>query len=306
MDNQEKERKEQEKKAKWHKFKTKLDTIELYFVLVFAGGLSLFAIIQSLLKDERTDYDYEQLLWASSMLILTIACWLFIKYECFGKLIDWGNRCYKEHNLKKCKKIHNLDAALSAMRGKGGLIAWYIVWGSGAMFFIICLLVPSDNGNNGVIISFALLNLLMLFGGHVLAPKIEKRKFYDKKLYEYSRMYIDYPSHEEYRMRIGQSIQRGVLSYTGFWMLTDEFMLGRLGDITFEPVAIPRDEIEKILFFYEKSYESPLLGILQLQLKNGKVVELCMGRGAQDMSEYTLRALQENGIAWTLEKMRYV
>lgn len=113
------------------------------------------------------------------------------------------------------------------------------MWGTSTTIFIAMFVCFFEKANKVTMLGIILFNLIMLWSGHKILPKLSKRKFYDRKLFKYSRMYIDYPSHEEYRMQIEQSIRRGVLSHTGFWMLTDEFMLGRLGDITFEPVAIP-------------------------------------------------------------------
>lgn len=308
MDNQEKDKKEQEKLERWYKGRIKFQTVFLNIICVIMVLMGIVGIVRYLLLDTRTAKDNEQLQLGIWMLVAGIFLFLLCNYwleKGLERLVGLANKSYKNKNDKKRKNIKDLDSALLAMSQQQGVVVWDTIWGVFAVSMIVMFIVFFDTCNKPVVIGIILFFLVMLFGGHVVGIKISRNKKFDKRLCKYSKMYIDYTSEEDYMDWLNQSIGRGVLSFTGFWILTDEFMVGRMWDISYEPVAIPRVEIESIVFFYEKRYESPPQGILQLHLKNGKKAELVLGRGGQDACELTLYALNENGIPWVQGEMRY-
>lgn len=309
MNEQEKDKKEQEKLKRWHEGRIKFQTIYVNIICVTMVLMGIFGIVRYLLLDTRTAKDNKQLQLGIWMLGAGIFLFLLCNYwleKGLERLVGIANKCYKNKNDRIRKNIKDLDSALLAISQQQGVVVWDTIWGSLAGCMIAAFIAFFNTCNKPVVIGIILFLLVMLLSGHVVGMKISRNKKYDKRLCKYSKMYIDYTSEEDYMDWLNQSIGRGVLSFTGFWILTDEFMLGRMWDISYEPVAIPRGKIERIVFFYEKRYESPPQGILQLHLKNGKKAELVLGRGGQDACEQTLYALNENGIPWKQGEMRYV
>ena len=115
---------------------------------------------------------------------------------------------------------------------------------------------------------------------------------------------MECPDEIAFLQDVDRSIQKGVLSYNGLWMLTDEYMLGRLSSITYEPVAIPLRAVEQVVFFYERFYKR-VDGMFLLSLKNGKSVKLSLGVGGNEVFDPVLQALNDNGILWRQGEMRY-
>lgn len=148
--------------------------------------------------------------------------------------------------------------------------------------------------------------MLMLIGGHLIIKNIYKHRRFDRLIYKCTPKYIDISDENTYMDSIDRSVQRGILGFAGLWMITDEYIIGRISDVWFEPVVIPRSQVMKYIFFSEKkiAVRGLPVGVLQCKLNNGKCVNYEVGRGKG--CKQVIQILNEQGIPWTQEEMRYI
>ena len=122
----------------------------------------------------------------------------------------------------------------------------------------------------------------MLFGGHYVGNRIWCRHKYEKRVLKYTKPYLDILDEKAFLTSVDESIQRGVLGFTGLWMLTDEYIIGLLSDIEFQVAAIPRELVTYCSFFDHRRIVSDNIsvGVLQCHLKSGQSVDMEIGRGS--------------------------
>jgi len=299
--NQEKDKKEQEILKKLHNGWIRFGTIMIDILCIIMIALGIYGVVINMSKEWHETAPF----WG-----MIISFVLFFLLANFGaekwltKIIKIADERYNSANERKKTKIQDLDTALVMLKQQSGIVVWDTIWGIVVVFMCMCLLIGFDTCNKPVVIGVILFALAMLFGGHFVGKRLSKRRQYGKKLYKYSKQYMDCSDELGFLLDVDRSIQRGVISYNGLWMLTDEYMLGRLSDIAYELVAIQRKEVEKIVFFYERFYKR-VDGMLLLSLKNGKSVKLCLGVGGNENCEPILKALNENGIPWEQGELRY-
>lgn len=314
MDDKEKEQLEQDVLKKTYKFRVSSHTFMGNAVIVIFGIMCFLKSIEYLRMDSRTAHDNEQM----TMCIVMFFVFIFLFFFCnfwfpmlMGKLLDKAGEKKEDTNMKAKEQIHNLHSALQKMTGSQGVIVWDTIC-VGCLFFIlvpsaIASLVDNDkNANDTMLLWIIIFLLIMLFGGHKIGKNIGRIRRYDKKLCQYTKLYMDISDEDTYIADVDTSIKKGVIAFTGYWLLTDDYMLGRLSDISYEPVAIPRSAIAHITFFLVRTVDSRGLpiGTLHLQLNNGKNVEFVIGR--LNVCNQTLRVLNEQKIPWSKEEMKYL
>jgi len=266
--------------------------INILCVIMIALGI--YGVVTNMSKEWQETAPFWGMISCFGLLFLFADFWA---EKWLTKVIKIADERYNSANGRKKTKIQDLYTALVMLNQQSGIVVWDTIWGIVVVFMCMCLLIGFDTCKKAVVIVVLLFSLAMLFGGHFVGKRLSKRCKYGKKLYKHSKQYMDYSDELGFLQDVDRSIQRGVISYNGLWMLTDEYMVGRLSDITYEPVAIPRKEVEKIVFFYERFYKR-VDGILLLSLKNGKSAKLCLGVGENENCEPILKALNENGIPW--------
>ena len=301
MDRQEKERKEQEILKKLHSGWIKFGTIMINILCVSMIMLGIYGVVTNVSEEWQETAPF----WG--MIISFVLLFLFANFwaeKCLIKLIRITGERYNSVNERKKAGIQDLDTALVMMNQQAGVLVWDTIWSVVAGFMCICLLCSFDTCNKPVVLGVILFSLAMLFGGHYVGNKLSKKRKFGKKLYKYSKQYVECSDEIAFLQDVDRSIQKGVLSYNGLWMLTDEYMLGRLSSITYEPVAIPLRAVEQVVFFYERFYKR-VDGMLLLSLKNGKSVKLSLGVGGNEVFDPVLQALNDKGILWKQGEMRY-
>lgn len=298
---QEKEQKEQELLKKLHSGWIKFGTIMVNFLCIVMIMLGIYGLVTNVSEEWQETAPF----WG--MIISFVLLFLFANFwaeKCLIKLIRITGERYNSVNERKKTGIQDLDTALVMMNQQAGVVVWDTIWSVVAGFMCICLLCSFDTCNKPVVLGVILFSLAMLFGGHYVGNKLSKKRKFGKKLYKYSKQYVECPDEITFLQDVDRSIQKGVLSYNGLWMLTDEYMLGRLSSITYEPVAIPLRAVEQVVFFYERFYKR-VDGMLLLSLKYGKSVKLSLGVGVNEVFDPVLQALNDNGILWRQGEMRY-
>lgn len=308
MDNKEKEQKEQERLKKTYNFRKSGKNFMANASMIIFCIMCFVKSIQYLMMDSRTLHDNEQMTMCIVMFFVFILMLIFFNFwapKLMGKLLDLADRKQENTTVKSRERIHNLHSALQKMTGSQGVIVWDTIC-AGCLFFVIVPSVISHTISNNTVIWGIIIFLLILFlGGHKIGTNMGKIRHFDKRLCKYTKLYMDISDENTYIADVDASIKRGVIAFTGYWLLTDDYMLGRLSDIRYEPIAIPRSAIVHIAFFFERSTDNRGLpvGILRLQLNNGKHVKFTIGRG--NACSPTLRVLNEQGIPWSKEEMRY-
>ncbi len=308
MDDREKEQKEQEMLKKTYKFSVSSHIFVANAAILILGILCLVKAFQYMMMDSRTPHDNEQMIMCIVMLFILILLGIFNSFwapKLMVKLIGRATEKQENKNTKTKGQIHNLQSALQKMSGAQGIIVWDTVWGSISVFMIVAFIIFYKTCNKTAVLGVIIFLLVMLFGGHMIGTIIGKRRHFDKKLCKYTKLYMDISDENTYIADLDASIQNDVIAFTGYWLLTDDYMIGRLSDISYEPIAIPRTSIVRCVFFFEIRINGRGLpiGILRLQLNNEKCVEFVLGRG--NICNQTLRVLNEQRIPWSKEGMRY-
>ncbi len=308
MDNKEKEQKEQERLKKTYNFRKSGKIFIANAMMIIFCIMCFVKSIQYLMMDSRSLHDNEQMTMCIVMFFVFILMLIFFNFwapKLMAKLLDTADRKRENTNVKAGKQIHNLSSALQKMTGSQGVIVWDTICAGCLFFVVVPLLINYITSKNVVILGIIIFLLVLLFGGHKIGTNMGRIRRYDKRLCQYTKPYIDISDENTYIAEVDASIKKGVIAFTGYWLLTDDYMLGRLSDISYEPIAIPRGAIVHSTFFFERSTDNRGLpkGILRLQLNNGKHVEFTLGRG--NACNPTLHVLNEQGIPWSKEEMRY-
>ena len=190
------------------------------------------------------------------------------------------------------------------MSQKNGVVIWDTIWAC-PVFFMTSVLIFLRGGNIPLILGSIAFSLVMLFGGHYVGTRIWRRHKFEKRLLKYTKQYLNIVDEQAYLESVDESIKRGVLGFSGLWMLTDEFVLGRLSDIEFQVVAIPRKLMTYCTFFYNKRIVSNNIpvGVLQCHLKSGQNVDMEIGRG--EVCEQVLRLLNIYRVPWEKKETKF-
>lgn len=302
----EKEEKRQASLRRQYAWSIKIRVIFLNLICILICLVSVWSVIRYLLMPERSAHDNEQM-------ILSGAC--FVTFLFFLWLVNKGGdmlmkkyltqiaKTVEKQSHKEEKKITDLNSALHAMSQKNGVIIRDTIWAFWVFFFAGCL-IPKG-GNKPLILGLLLISLLMLFGGHFIGTRIWRRHRYEMRILKYTSPYLEIVSKRAFLASVDASIKRGVLGFTGLWMLTDEYMIGRLSDLEFQVVAIPREQVTYCTFFFLKRIASDNIpvGVLQCHLRDGKCVNMEIGRG--EVCNQVLRLLNEYRIPWEKKEMQY-
>lgn len=308
MDNKEKEQKEQEMLKETYNFRKSGKIFMANALMIIFCIICFVKSIQYLMMDSRTLHDNEQMTMCIVMSFVFILMFILFNFwvpKLMTKLLDMADRKRKNTNVKAREQIYNLHSALQKMSGSQGVIVWDTICAGCLFFVIVPWIINYTTSNNVVIFGIIIFLLILFFGGHKIGTNMGRIRRFDKRLCKYTKLYMDISDENTYIAEVDASIKKGVIAFTGYWLLTDDYMLGRLSDISYEPIAIPRSAIIHSTFFFERSTDNRGLpiGILRLQLNNGKHVEFTLGRG--NACSPTLHVLNEQRIPWSKEEMRY-
>ncbi len=300
-----KEDKEQKFLKKLHRIEIKTGQIVLNALLIVLCLVSGGVFLWYLLKSDRTSDDVEQMLICWSMFwAFVFLAWLH-KHGAvfFGRFLKWVADVKESRNKREEDSITTLNAALHILSQKNGIVIWDTIWSAVTIFFALCLFFKGSN--KPLILGIAAVSLAMLFGGHFLGNNLWRRHRFEKRILQYTKRYLDMEDEAAYIASVERSVQRGVIGYAGLCILTDEYIIGRLSDIRFEAVAIPRELIVHYIFYYDKKIASEAIpvGVLECQLRNGNRVRLETGRG--EVCGHVLRLLDGQNIPYEIQEMKY-
>ena len=269
-------------------------------VIIILDFMTLIKGVQYLKMKSRTAHDNEQMIMCIVMffglIILFVICNFWLP-KLINGLLDKVDDKQANNNMHTIGRKYTLQFMLRKLKGGQGLIVWDTIWGSMSGFMILVFIVFFKTCNKTFCIGSIIFLLIMLVGGHILGKDIGSLRNYESRMCRFTKQYIEIFHEDSFIANVDASIKNGVIYFTKYWVLTEDYMLGRLSDITFEPIAIPRTDIVNCEFNYlnRETYKRGLpIGILSIQLKNGKNVKLTLGRGSA--CNEPVNALKEQGL----------
>lgn len=286
---------------KEQKYKKKLYKLNTDFKMIFANICFILCIVVTVIGGVYKWIKGEnivQYIIAFCMLMFTFIFANFGLEKIIGLLIK---------AMKKEKKvnIYDLHTTLLYFTGGHGILIWDLIAGSMLGFMILSSIVFFNRINKVTVLMITAVLAIILTAGHIVGKQIQKHRKYEKKLHYCSKKFIDI---EEKKLisEADNSIKKGNNTFTKYILINDEYIIGRMSDIYFEPVAIPRREIKMMEFYFEISHQAQGLpiGRLDVSLKNQKMVRLVVGR--HNECNETLKMLNNRQILWKKSESRYV
>lgn len=198
-----------------------------------------------------------------------------------------------------------LEAALHRMSTQVGVVVWDVFWG--IVLFSMLFVTLSGEGDP-VRLMFSSMGLAAFtVAGHFVLHFIWKKRSMTKKLLRRTAEYRTIGNTSDYAKEVGESLKRSILAYEKEFILTEEYILGSAErDTSFNPVAIPREEIDELVFHYRRVVNgrySRTVGILSCRAVGKKPVDLILG--LDPTVNKVLRILNYYKIPWREEKMTY-
>lgn len=198
-----------------------------------------------------------------------------------------------------------LEAALHRMSNKTGVMVWDIFLGC-VLFSMIFLMFTGVK--DPVRLMFSTMGLAAFtVAGHFVLHFIWKKRSITKKLLRRTAEYRTIGNTSDYAKKVEESLKHSILAYEKEFILTEEYILGSAErDTSFNPVAIPRDEIDELVFHYRRVVNgrySRTVGILSCRAVGKKPVDLILG--LDPTVNKVLRILNYYKIPWREEKMTY-
>lgn len=204
----------------------------------------------------------------------------------------------------KKNNIKDLNSALHYLSKCTGVVVWDTIFISIIIFFTACLIVFWSKCKRQAVIILILILAILLVVGHLIGTiKWRKRRFEDKAI-KYSSKYFYINNTMQFIENIDTDIKHGNLLTTNLMLITDNYIIGRLSDITYEPVIIPKNIINEFQFYLLDTYpnhrNAHRIGILCCYLNNNQKVEYVICRALQ--AKQTLEQLQNYGINIVIKK----
>lgn len=302
--------KEQKRMKKLFRAEVTFTKIFLHLVTIIMIVFSLactWVSLEKLLQGEDTK---KQLIDGAVAFVMFVVLEVInVYWNCIVNcLLDIRDKREWEKNRNQMTKIKDLHTALHYMAGcSGGIIVWDTIWGVIIGSMLLFLVMFFGTCRKSAVMGTIIVSAVMLFAGHIGGKKIWWRRSLNNKIVSYTKKYYSISNETEYVEAVDKSVQKGVLFFSNMWLMTEDFVIGRLSDIVFDPVAIPRETILQYTFFYKVHvYSKRTLpqAILKCRLNNGKSVECVIGQG--NSCNALLQRLNELGIPWDEEEEQYI
>lgn len=199
-----------------------------------------------------------------------------------------------------------LEDALHKMSSRVGVIVWDSLWGC-VLFSMLFLLISGTGDTVRIIFSWMGLAAFTAVG-HIGLHFIWKKSTLTKKMLRNMAEYWPISNTSDYAKAVEESLKRSILSYEKELIVTDEYILGNAQwDTSFHPVAIPREQIDELVFYYRRlvnGQTSRTVGILSCRAVGRNPVNLVLG--LEPKVNKVLRILNYYKIPWREEKMTYM
>lgn len=199
-----------------------------------------------------------------------------------------------------------LEDALHKMSAQTAVIVWDTLLGC-VVFSLLCMLA-FGLGDTPRILLLCIGITACIAAGHVFFHFLWKRKSFTKKMLNNTAKAIGLKQPEAYAAAVEQSLKKGVLAYEKGLILTEEYILGCAEwDTYYTPVAIPREQVEELIFFYRRMVggkNSRTVGILRCNADGKKLVDLVLGPSLK--AERIKRILDFYQIPWREEELAYI
>lgn len=204
----------------------------------------------------------------------------------------------------KKSNVKDLNSALHYLSKCSGVIVWDTIFISFIIFFTACLLAMWNKCNKSAVITLILLFVVLLVTGHLIGTTLWKKRRFDDKAIKYTNKFYPISDDVQYIDAINSDICTGNLLITNLMIITNNYIIGRLSDIIFNPVIIPKSMITQCEFYLldtlDKYRKAHRIGVLCCYLNNGQKVEYVICRALQ--TEKTLEQLKNYGMNIYIKK----
>lgn len=265
---------------------------------LYGGGLALANVIP-LGERER---DYQKMIAGVQIiaLCLFLAGFLLLVKFALDKFFAWGEKKYGNWetytasvNFPKTEE-RTVQKILTTLTGKALLLVWDILQGCGyfAMFIAVLSCWEDSEIDKPAIFLVLLQGIVYAVGIHFLILLYYKKKDYTGKLFKYTEKYLGAVNRERFIAQLEMDLKNHMLVYSKMWILTQNYIMGwSETEMSFHPVAIPRDEIVKIGFRVSDKWfghgKRSICPVIICSLQNGKTVEIFAG------SRFQVQAVQQ-------------
>ena len=243
---------------------------------------------------------------AITITIAIIAC-IFIAIKVMTMIHENGIKKELEGQPLSIEEVRaqdwTLEKVLHKMPSQNALIVWDTLWGC---FTVILVLEKIFLGGN--VFVYVIIGVLsaILIVGHLVIKNICKNAKYSKKVIKYTKLACGKITNEqEFIKQLDDDVKNRILYQSKYFVLTENWMIGGISDIYFNPVAIPRALIKEVSFSFTTSIRNnlPPIGTFSCYLYNGKIVKLLVGDSKY--ANMTFKILRMNNIAVSVSDAEY-
>ena len=303
QDAKEKEQKEQKELKQMASFQNIMGKLSLVIVL----GFMLCAIVMLGIKELKGNSTNGAFGWGIIFLLIIVACVVIlnkipvmIHENGIKKGLEWQPLSMEEVRAQGW----TLEKVLHKMPSNNALIVWDTLWGFFTVMFVFAKIFLGGNVFVYVIIGDLAAILIV---GHLIIKNVCKNAKYSKKVIKYTKSACGKITNEqEFVKQLDDDVKNRILYQSKYFVLTDNWMIGGISDIYFNPVAIPRAFVKEISFSFTTSVSNnnrAPIGTLICILLNGKVVKLLIGDSKY--ASKTFKILQMNNIAVSVSEEEY-
>lgn len=173
----------------------------------------------------------------------------------------------------------------------------WAIWGIFVFSFFYVGVIVAE-GAVGIIIKLILLTIPL--GVIILIRRIAKSKDEKKRLIKNAHKYLSNVG-EDFLEQLQADLNKGLPFMKKYnLVISDNYIIGSMADIVFNPMAIPKEQIGEIAYVYYEIVTIKRHYVVQevyFRLKNGK--EIRMSVGDRNNLGLTLRALKDCGVPIT-------
>lgn len=231
----------------------------------------------------------EELFMFAAMVVFLVCTKILL-----DKLLAWGDKRYgnwqKYTNPSEVPKPEDRDVKklLVSFSQKVLLIIWDVIQGCAFFSFLLVLPMVLENpeSNKAEIVSVFVQWIFYIVGIHFLILLYYKKRDYTGKLIGYTEKYIGPVNRERFIAQLEMDLKTHMLVYSEMLILTQNYIMGwSETEMSFRPVAIPRDEIFQIRFRVSNKWfgrgKRSICPVIICDLQNGNTVEIFAGNRFQ-------------------------
>ncbi len=203
----------------------------------------------------------------------------------------------------KKEDVKDFNSALHYLSKRFGVIVWDTIGGVFVLWLVLSSITTGIINFRVVVALFVL--VVLILGGHFIGTFLWKTKRFDEKAIKYSRKVYKINDKDEFIKEVNKDIQAGDLLVLRMIIVTPNYIIGRVSDVFFAPIIIPRNMICKYEYRHYKQMGAHLgqtryVGYLACHLCSNTTLE-CAICGGLD-AEKTIQELYAYGIPMEMKQ----